>query len=274
MELSATDPEEAPRPPLRGVTLPKAGELLAADIRSSVVLNRLPSGTPLLNEREIIDAYGLSRSSVREAIRILEAEGLLRVSRGPRGGIFVSHPDARHMARMMAILLALEDVPLRSLMGFRKLVEPQLAAAAAKWSTDEERAELVAAAEATELGRPGARYDLHVRIASLARNQVLRIVMTALDVTVELHADQEDFPASDLAVAAKAHSRLARAIADGDSALAERLMLRHLEAYEKAMEEKGRLDGPIVPPTYWERSLWADGKTITKHRTESFKKTR
>ena len=84
----------------------------------------MTEGTELPVEAELIRQEGVSRSTVREALRILEHEGLVTTRRGG-GGAFVTTPDARQTARSLAALLSVSQAHLRDLFEFRRLVEPK-----------------------------------------------------------------------------------------------------------------------------------------------------
>jgi DNA-binding GntR family transcriptional regulator len=79
--------------------VPKAAELLASEMRRMILGRGLAPGTPLPSEAEIIEQRGQSRVTAREALRLLEAEGLIEVRRGPRGGVLVGDPRPAHVAR-------------------------------------------------------------------------------------------------------------------------------------------------------------------------------
>src|SRR5450759_1097218 len=74
-----------PRTPFARLRIQKASELLAQQIRAAVLLGELPEGSVLPSEKELTDQFGVSRATVREGLRLLEAEGLI-VTRVGRGG--------------------------------------------------------------------------------------------------------------------------------------------------------------------------------------------
>src|SRR5919107_900384 len=91
--------------PLIGVrdsrALPKASALLADELRARILGTGLEPGSPLPSEPEIIEQSGLGRASVREALRLLEAQGLVVIRRGSHGGIFVAQPDPSALGRTL-----------------------------------------------------------------------------------------------------------------------------------------------------------------------------
>ena len=75
------------------VRVPKAGELVAAQLRRQIVTGELSPGDPLPSEAALMDKYGVSRPTLREAFRILESESIIRVLRGAHGGARVLAPS-------------------------------------------------------------------------------------------------------------------------------------------------------------------------------------
>jgi GntR family transcriptional repressor for pyruvate dehydrogenase complex len=232
--------------------LPKAGEMLAAEIRRMILVRGLKPGTPLPSEPEIIEQRGLSRATVREALRLLESEGLIEVKRGPRGGVVVGEPKPAHVARSLALMLTLGAVTWRELFAFRKLVEPSAAAGAAQHASDEQRAELERmAALPLDSDRGFSHHAFHVLVAEASGNGLFALVIAALEQAAGWFSAEEDITNWDLAGAAEAHRRIAAAIAKGDTRRAERMMRAHVEAFEAAAEEQGILDQPLLPPSRW-----------------------
>src|SRR5262245_41832816 len=91
----------------------KASFAIAADFREQVARGELRPGDPLPVERLLIEELGVSKGVVREALRILENEGLLEVRRGLSGGPRVRHPSLAQAALGMGVYLQIGDVPVR-----------------------------------------------------------------------------------------------------------------------------------------------------------------
>jgi GntR family transcriptional repressor for pyruvate dehydrogenase complex len=232
---------------------PKASELVAEDLRAHILGNQLPEGAPLPSEAELISRIGVSRATVREGLRLLSAEGLITVKRGPRGGIEVRHPNAAHISRSLATTVALEGVSLDQLFDFRLVIESAAAAAAARREkTDEEVRLLLEATKGPHAGVP-ERVDFHVLVAELSGNKLSHIVLAALHDVLEIHVESESLTVEDVRQTGRAHERIAKAIVDGDADRAEAAMRRHLERFRDRMREAQRLDGPVIPPSSWLR---------------------
>src|ERR1700694_4219064 len=87
-------------------------EQIAAELRSLIVNGDLADGDALGREPDLVARFGVSRPSLREALRILETEGLIEVLRGVRGGVFVRAPSFRMTARTAAMVLRAHNVSL------------------------------------------------------------------------------------------------------------------------------------------------------------------
>lgn len=239
--------------PARAVGVPrKAAEVIAADLRAQILVNGLAPGSPLPSEPELIKHYPFSRSSVREALRLLESEGLIRIKRGPGGGIRVVRPDTSHITRSFAVLFAMEGTPLRDLVRFRQLVEPAAAAEAAMSASLGQQEKLMEATDRLYTGDvSNSDLDFHRVLADCSGNALLRMVLIAVQHLSEWHIPAERLTPDDLEAARTSHRRTALAIVRGDAHTAETMMTRHLTAFEQVLDSLGRLDEPIIPASRW-----------------------
>lgn len=232
---------------------PKASVMLAADIRAHILGHGLAPGSALPSESQLVSETGLGRATIREALRLLEAEGLITIKRGPHGGVTVRRPDVSRLSRSLAPILTLSEAPLQDLFVFRKTVEPQAASLAATHATEEQRGELIRLAD----HEPRAGYQneiaFHVLVAECAGNELMRVLLVVPHELLALHLDVEEISDSDVREANDAHMAIAKFIAAGDGVRAGRAMLKHLESFEGRMQRQGRLDQPIVPRERWLR---------------------
>jgi DNA-binding FadR family transcriptional regulator len=161
---------------------------IADELRRLIVSGALSEGESLGREPELVQRFGVSRPSLREALRILEAEGLISVVRGMLGGVVVHAPGTRLTARTAALVLQARNVPLADVQEARTLLEPaavrviaslrsRRAAAAALRRLIDEQAQVIEDPEA--FGRANARF--HERLVASAGNQTLAIVAEMLN---------------------------------------------------------------------------------------------
>src|SRR4026209_1677486 len=92
--------------------LREKSQQIADELRRLIVSGKLSEGESLGHEPDLVERFGVSRPSLREALRILEAEGLISVVRGMLGGIVVHEPNERMTARTAALLLQSRNVSL------------------------------------------------------------------------------------------------------------------------------------------------------------------
>jgi DNA-binding FadR family transcriptional regulator len=161
---------------------------IADELRALIVNGDLSEGESLGHEPELVERFGVSRPSLREALRILETEGLITVVRGVHGGVIVHEPDERMTARTAAMVLQARNVPLADVFETRALIEPLAARAiASRRSRRSAVAELRAliTAEEETIEDPEAfavaNTAFHERLVSLAGNQTLTIVSEMLN---------------------------------------------------------------------------------------------
>ena len=97
---------------------------VAAELRREIVTGKLRPGEKLHNERELQEQFDISRPTMREALRMLEAESLIVVTRGQYGGARVREPDPTVLARQVGASLQMRGATLRDVWTARTLIEP------------------------------------------------------------------------------------------------------------------------------------------------------
>lgn len=165
------------------VERPKVYQLVAERLLHQVRLRRLNPGDSLPPEHELARRYGVGRSSVREALRLLESKGVIR-SAGH--GSFVVAEYGNALVDSLRFLLTLEAFDLEELYELRKILETEFAALAASRRGEEHLQRMEEAIREMEAGLGSqARYieaDLrfHLTVAEATRNRVAVYVMRAI----------------------------------------------------------------------------------------------
>ena len=126
------------------VRAPKTGELIASHLRRQIVRGELQPGETLPAEGLLMEQFGVSRPTLREAFRILEAENLISVRRGSRGGARVIAPDSSAAARYVGLLLQMQGATINDVYEARMISEPACARLLALNHTGEDIAKLTA----------------------------------------------------------------------------------------------------------------------------------
>jgi GntR family transcriptional regulator, transcriptional repressor for pyruvate dehydrogenase complex len=210
--------------------------LLAEAIADAIVSRGLRPGDRLATEAEMIAEYEVGRATVREALRVLEAQGLIEVRVGAGGGPFVARPDPHGLARMLSLQLRMSDATLREVLDARLIIEPALAGQAAHRRRDGHVAALRAnqrELEAAPRGSPGflrVNEEFHTLIADASGNRPLAALWSALAAIADGHEAGVRYTAAAFGAMIAAHRKITEAIAAGDADEAIRAMTVHLEA--------------------------------------------
>lgn len=231
----------------------KVSELLADRLRANILAQGMKPGDVVSSEQELITRFGVARGTVREALRLLEVEGLIEIRRGRSGGIFVCEPDLSQISRSVAVWLAMRETTMRELMDFRLVLEPAAAAAAAAAATTDQRMWLLRIAEQPAEGELGHAADLHHAIAVATNNDLFRMSLATLHQGFSWHMTEEKLTRPELDATHEAHLLVVQAIKAGDRTRARRAMQRHLEDFVDQLETSGRIDDVIVPRQAWRR---------------------
>jgi len=106
------------------VRIPKIAEVVAGKIRRAIVEGTISSGENLPSEAKLIEMFEVSRPTIREAIRILEFENLISVTRGARGGARIQAPTVAFVSRAMGVALQTRGATLGDIYAARSMIEP------------------------------------------------------------------------------------------------------------------------------------------------------
>jgi DNA-binding FadR family transcriptional regulator len=226
-----------PRAPENGASSGKLAVQVAAQIEAEIMRRGWPVGEVLGSERDLIEQFGVSRAVFREAVRIVESHHVARMRRGPNGGLIVGAPEASSVQAAAALYLDYADVQPEHLFTVRAALEltcvRQLVDELDEDKIGQLRAALASERELFEEGLPegGHSQDLHILIAELTGNPALWLfveVLTRLTRRRTVGAvNEQDRAVREIQ---RAHRAIVDAIIEGDAALAQHRMSRHLRA--------------------------------------------
>src|SRR6266705_3234154 len=228
---------------LTPMPVPKASDVLADDLRERILRGQFPEGTALPTERDLVMQTRMSRATVREALRILEVQGLVRVKTGRAGGAFVRKPGEESVANSVALAIRGRRIRMAALLETREAIEPSCAKLAAKYRTDADLERLEAASEAISVDGPLADFlqanvDWHIAVAIASHNELLTGFMLALSRALYSSTDTKGFIDSDVRrTTIRAHWGITEAIRAQDADAALRRMNKHVHAYAEAVQE-------------------------------------
>src|SRR6266536_4309932 len=238
---------------LTPMPVPKASDVLADDLRERILRGDFPEGTALPTERDLVVQTQMSRATVREALRILEVQGLVRVKAGRAGGAFVQKPGEESVADSVALAIRGRRIRMAALLETREAIEPACAQLAAKYRTDADLERLDKANEAISVDGPLADFlqanvDWHVAVAIASHNELLTGFMLALSRAIYTSTDTQGFIDADVRrTTIKAHRAITEAIRAQAPDAAARRMSRHVHAYAEAVlevEERTAIEVP------------------------------
>ena len=233
---------------------PKTAELIASYIRGQIVRGDLKTGDSLPSETALLEMFGVSRPTLREAFRILEAESLITIRRGARGGARVVSPDIAVAARYVGLLLQMSGTTIADVYEARMVIEPAAAGLLATRRTQQDLDDLGACIEHLVVmlesdeqfqnveARSQATQRFHDLVLERAGNQTLSVQAGVLREVVAMHlstvvarsvdrADTED----QFRKMIRSFRKLVRLIEARDTEGAERHWRTHMEVAGRRM---------------------------------------
>ena len=199
----------------------KTSDALADALREQILTGGYDEGAALPSERDIVDETGLGRGSVREALRVLEVEGLIRTKTGRHGGAFTTRPDESGLSRFVSLFVRGRSVPIRALLEARTTIDDACAA-------------MEAATDGIAFGRLNVAW--HYCVANASHNELLVAFLLSISSAIaessDAHARMFDADFAEIRGAVvRAHRGVTDAVVRGQPDAAKRRMERHLTAY-------------------------------------------
>jgi GntR family transcriptional repressor for pyruvate dehydrogenase complex len=240
----------------------KISEVIAREIVKDS--RGLPPGTMLPSEAKLLERYQVGRASLREALRLLEVQGLIVIRPGPGGGPMISEVDSAHFGRMASLYFHLSGATYRDTLDARLILEPVVARIIATEQNPEHIQALKDYLErsAADTADPSATdatdpqdervFEFHALLMGMSGNPVITLLARSLqDLLIdrwtasrsELERGHDFTHVHDMDV----HDMIARAIIDGRADEAERLMREHMDDFVRYQLEHDprRLDQTV-----------------------------
>ncbi len=225
----------------------KAYQDVVEQIQEAIMEGTLKPGRQLPAERELKEQFGISRGTLREALRVLEQKGLIEIRTGVTGGSIIREVNSENLSDNLGLLIRNRAVSLRDLAEFREGMEGGVAALAAQRATEQDRSLLQGLQEEAESylkeGRKVwdafVRTDerIHMALASMSGNQLFIAVLTSVYHNIHTYYEnylpwnkellQENF--NDLC-------NIIAAVSDRDSERARETALGHVRRFNAYME--------------------------------------
>ncbi|OBK96072.1 GntR family transcriptional regulator [Mycobacterium asiaticum] len=215
----------------------KRAAQIARCIEADIVRRGWPVGESLGSEALLQQQFRVSRSVLREAVRLVEHHQVARMRRGPNGGLLVCAPDAGPATRAVVIYLEYLGTTLTDLLNARLVLEPLAAELAADHIDETGIERLRAVLRAEQQWRPGLPAppdEFHLALAEQSKNPVLQLFIDVLMRLTKRYARTSRTDSADQAVEAAHqmrgdHADIVAAVTSGDSARAKTLSERHVQ---------------------------------------------
>lgn len=238
---------EPTAPDLLIASHPRAWEHVLSKVEEMMVSGELSPGQRLPGERTLAADLGVGRSSVREALRVMEALGLLKAQTGsgPNAGAMIVSRPTGGMTMLMRMQVAAHGFPVSDVVQTRLVLESEVMRTLAGLPS----ADLSAAVELLDsMDAPTLTADeflildaqFHVALADAAGNQVIAAMMAGLRASIESYVvggvDRISWPGTCTRLRHE-HRGLVEAVTRGDGALAQQRIVDHIRGYYEGLRE-------------------------------------
>jgi DNA-binding FadR family transcriptional regulator len=230
---------------VRRIRQPRVAEIVASKLRDDILSGRLREGDILPTQESLFQEFGVSPPALREAIHLLETDGLISVRRGNMGGAVVQLPSAERTAHMISMVLQTRAATPADVSEALLRLEPICAGMCAD---REDRATEVVPYLQAEIDLQAAQFEdtsqyvpnarrFHEALVSRCGNEPMILLIGSLELIWSTHEssvwtgeDGAGMSEKTMRAALRDHQRLVDAIADGNSARATKLAADHLTA--------------------------------------------
>jgi GntR family transcriptional repressor for pyruvate dehydrogenase complex len=226
------------------VVVKKAADVLAARLREVILAHGLAEGTPLPTESELVDQSGLSRASVREALRVLGIEGLVQTKVGRNGGSQVRRPGQESISRTLELFVRSHGVSLEALLEAREAIEPAAARLAALYRSENDLAEMTRIHQEFEAISDDAtahkrlNLEWHRAVVKAGGNEPLIAFFNAIADSINAVAESHSVFSPDVhREVVRVHGSLLAAIAAREPDAAFRRMQGHVGTYSSLVKQ-------------------------------------
>ncbi|MGA5808790.1 FadR/GntR family transcriptional regulator [Streptomyces cellulosae] len=217
------------------VSMSRVSQVIVDRVKLLIRDGELTPGDRLPSERDLCEQFGVSRVTIREALRVLEASGLVAVRVGARGGAFVTAPSTERLGEGLADLLSLSTLTAANVTEARMVVETSALPLIIERATAEDIADLLRLTDEGQAALDAGTYDVgmsaafHVRLAECAHNPALTMLIHSFHGPMLMSLREAKVSAPLMGrQGSDEHRELVLAIQSRDLATAEAIMKAHL----------------------------------------------
>lgn len=226
------------------VRVPRASGDIVQQIKNNIFEGRLNPGDRLPPEKELAEQFAVSRTTVRDALRLLESQGLVIIKVGAAGGAFVACPSSEPVSRALTDMIRLNGATIAELVEARLVVETSMVTFAAERATREDFEAMQAAIDAARAAQASLNHrftphsvKFHNALARSAKNQVLLFTYESLQ-TLFYETLEKLVPDDTMAERAiEDHQAILNAIRAHDAPGACNVMRDHLEFFQERVRK-------------------------------------
>ena len=233
-------PGQVPAPAQAGlfsrVSVGRISEIIVEQIRLLMRQGQLKPGDRLPPERDLCERFGVSRVTVREALRMLESSGLVEIRVGARGGAFVTVPSSDRVGEGLADLLTLSVISAADVTEVRMILETGIVPLVCERATEEDLADLESICARSEAAITAGDYSMdlslefHIRVAQATHNPAVVMLIESFRGPLLMSLQRARDAAPEMGIlGTQEHEKFIEAVRRRDTAVASTIMREHLE---------------------------------------------
>jgi GntR family transcriptional regulator, transcriptional repressor for pyruvate dehydrogenase complex len=230
------------------VNVDRVSQVIVDQIKVLIRDGRLQPGDRLPSERELCQRFGVSRVTVREALRVLEAGGLLTIRVGAHGGAFLTSPSTERLSEGLADLISVSTLTAANVTEARIIVELGILPLAVERATDDDIAALFTMVDEAESALDAGTYAVemsaafHIRVAECTHNPAIAMLVQSFHgpLLMSLEESHQSAPMGSQGI--DEHRKLAQAIKDHDLAAARKVATTHLDRTARRVRHEEKSD--------------------------------
>jgi GntR family transcriptional repressor for pyruvate dehydrogenase complex len=220
----------------RPVSVGRISEIIVEQIRELMRQGQLKPGDRLPPERDLCERFGVSRVTVREALRMLESSGLVQIRVGARGGAFVTAPSSDRVGEGLTDMLTLSAISAADVTEIRLILEMGIVPLVCERATEQDIADLEEICERSEAALRSEEYSMeyslefHTRVARATHNPAVVMLVESFRGPIHMSLEQAREVAPEMGgLGTREHERFIEAVRRRDPDAATQIMREHLE---------------------------------------------
>lgn len=260
----------------------KVSDKIIDQIRYVIISGQLNPGDKLASERELLAQFGVSKATLREALRVLEVMGLIEMRKGTSGGAFVAEVDMRTSIHNLITFLHLQKVSVKEITMLRYLIEPTVAQIAATKITEKDISKLkkiIGRAVTSGAQEVTKEIGFHRYLARMAGNTLLTVMVDFVDDVLRGLKSQLNLGQDFYREVRKSHRIILECLIQNDPVASRVAMANDIVAVGKYMALAGKTESfdPLEFPRVRNSNNWqvllnpraqvvSEGDPLTKHK--------